>query len=279
MANPNSEKRAYLEPAPPSSSNPQPEPAHLAYPGSTSQEDPHASSSSRVPPAYSDLERGLNNNGGGSATAAYPPNAYPPASYQPPPMSPPPMSPPPMSSPPYDGPYHVQQPQQPSLRPSEPICLTLLNPRMVSSGFSMVMPESLHRLAPRPVDPAKWTLFMQELNDALRKAPGTITKEISDFWLVHVVTLGMAGHARNMLQSKAEGKAAVIVEKFNRAEFAAWGIRVHFDVVSMVDDGSGQSVVIVGQAGGRRGEERRQRRDDRRSTAPINTLELVIERA
>ncbi|KAJ2026809.1 hypothetical protein IWW57_002914, partial [Coemansia sp. S610] len=103
--------------------------------------------------------------------------------------------------------------------------------------------------------------------------------EISDFWLVHVVTLGMAGHARNMLQSKAEGRAAVVVEKYNRAEFAAWGIRVHFDVVAMADDGSGPSVVVVNQAHGRRGEERRQRREDRRAMGPTNTLELVIERA
>ncbi|KAJ2065301.1 hypothetical protein GGI17_000353 [Coemansia sp. S146] len=286
MTSTNSEKRGYLERTPPSASNSQPLPEHPDYLGSIGQEDVQASSSSGVPPAYTDMERGLNNGGGGPVASAYPPNSYSPNVYSPNPYPPTSYQSPPMNSPPYSTPYQLPQqpqqyqPQQPSLPLGEPICLTLLNPRMISSGFTMVMPDGLHRLAPRPVDPAKWTLFMQELNETLRKAPGTITQEVTDFWLVHVATLGIAGHARNMFQSRVEGKAAAIVERYNRAEFAAWGIRVHFDVVTVTDvDGSGPPVVVINQAGGRRREERRQRRDDRRSTANKNTLELVIERA
>ncbi|KAJ2879939.1 hypothetical protein H4R27_005019 [Coemansia aciculifera] len=292
MTNTNSEKRGYLEQAHPPTSNSQPLPEHPDYLGSIGQEDVQASSSSGVPPAYTDMERGFNN--GGPVGSAYPSNSYSPNAYSSNPYPPTSYQPPPMNSPPYNTPYQLPQqqqqsqqyqpqqyqPQQPSLALDEPICLTLLNPRMISSGFTAVMPDGLHRLAPRPVDPAKWTLFMQELNDTLRKAPGTITQEVTDFWLVHVATLGIAGHARNMFQSRVEGKAAAIVERYNRAEFAAWGIRVHFDVVAVTDvDGSGPSVVVINQAGRRRREERRQRRDDRRGAGNSNTLELVIERA
>ncbi|KAJ2247382.1 hypothetical protein GGI13_005065 [Coemansia sp. RSA 455] len=280
MTSANSEKRGYLEQTPPSTSDSRPLPEHPDYLGSISQDDVRASSSSGVPPAYTDMERGLN-NGGGPVASAYPPNTYSSSPY--PPMS---YQPPPTNSPSYNAPYQLPQqqpqypPQQPSLGLNEPICLTLLNPRMISSGFTMVMPDGVHRLAPRPVDPAKWTLFMQELNDTLRKAPGTIAQEVSDFWLVNLATLGMAGHARNMFQSRVEGKAAAIVEKYNRAEFATWGIRVHFDVITVTDvDGSGPSVVVVNQAGRHRREDRRQRRDDRRGAANGSTLELVIERA
>ncbi|KAJ2831008.1 hypothetical protein FBU31_002367 [Coemansia sp. 'formosensis'] len=294
MTNTNSEKRGYLEQtldrSSPPTSNSQPPPQHPDYFGNISQEDMQASSSSRVPPAYTDMERGFNNGGGGPVASMYPPNTYspntyPPASYQPPPMNSPPYSAP-YQPPPQQPPQQYQsqqyQSQQPSSPLDEPICLTLLNPRMISSGFTMVMPDGLHRLAPRPIDSTKWTMFMQELNDTLRKAPGTITHEVSGFWLVHIATLGIAGHARNMYQSRVEGKAAAIVEKYNRAEFASWGIRVHFEVVQIVDaaDGIGPSVIVVNQAGRRRREERRQRREDRRGNATQgSTLELVIERA
>ncbi|KAJ2745635.1 hypothetical protein GGI20_002018 [Coemansia sp. BCRC 34301] len=234
-----SEKREHLEPARESNSQ-APRADYFASVGRQEEESAQASSS-RVPPAYTDMDHGFNDTSGSSVVY-------------------------PLYSPPYNAPYQAPAPVD------EPIFLTLLNPRLISSGFTMSMPDGLHRLAPRAVDATKWTAFMQELNDVLHKAPGSVVQEISDFWLVHAVTLGLAWHARNMFQTRIEGKAAAVIERYNRAEFAAWGIRVHFDIVPVVD-------ATASSEAQRR--DRRQRRDDRRSsgTHANSTLELVIERA
>ncbi|KAJ2891975.1 hypothetical protein IWW38_003397, partial [Coemansia aciculifera] len=168
------EKREYLEPSEPSAPSQAERSDYLIdaesqvqrpdyLSGPDGQVDPMAASSSRVPPAYADADRGFNGYNELNSYSA-PPNTYsaPPTAY--------PLYPPPTSSPPYTLPY----PASPPVGPPEPIHLTLLNPRMVSSGFSMVMPDSLHQLAPRPVNSATWTAFMHELNDVLHKAPGTV---------------------------------------------------------------------------------------------------------
>ncbi|KAJ2003681.1 hypothetical protein GGI04_002882 [Coemansia thaxteri] len=154
---------------------------------------------------------------------------------------------------------------------------------MLSSGFSMVMPDRLHQLTRRPIEPSQWTSFMQELNDILRKSPGALAQGVTDFWLVNIATLGLAWTARNMYQSRVEGKATEAVERYNRAEFSAWGIRARFEVVPLCDVATNLSSAVASSRMSRH--DRRQMRRGQQgplgnsgATLQTSTLELVIER-
>ncbi|KAJ2317312.1 hypothetical protein IWW52_003193 [Coemansia sp. RSA 2704] len=137
----------------------------------------------------------------------------------------------------------------------KPIRLRLINPSRPQSGFSRATPERLHALARRPINTNKWTLFIEELNAALEKVPGSLANNVADFWVVSLVTLGMSAHARDMYADRQYNKVSEVVEKYNRAEFTEYGIH-GFD----------------------RRNERYERRQQARRPEAV-TLELVIERA
>ncbi|KAJ2359127.1 hypothetical protein GGF43_000293 [Coemansia sp. RSA 2618] len=163
-----------------------------------------------------------------------------------------------------------------SSSPPEPIYLPLINSLRPQNGFSQSIPERIHTLARRPIDSAKWTQFITELNETLRKVPGTLAKGATNFWLANVVTLGIAHRAGEMYKDKVFNNAMEVVEKYNRVEFAQFGIRAQLVVVkdeAVVEQGCGS------HAAHNRRYERRQHRRERRGEANEATLELVIDRA
>ncbi|KAJ2854900.1 hypothetical protein J3B02_002451 [Coemansia erecta] len=183
----------------------------------------------------------------------------------------------------YPMPYQQQQQQQqqptypspPAPLPVHtavpPIRLALLNPRKLSSGFSITQPSTLAQLASNPIDSATWTRFITEVNDTLHKAPGTLAKGVTNFWLVSLVTLGMSSHFREMYRSRVEAKAVDVLERYNQTVFASWGIRATFDIVPVGGQQMGYSQM----------EYMRRDRDNRRANQyedDTQALELVISR-
>lgn len=206
------------------------------------------------PPEYEAYQPTTNDQprGGGAAYTRPPPppansTPYPPpsTSYAPPPdrsyQSTPPIGssyqpgPPPVG--PSYGPPAGLPPQQAGAAANsyDPAFfrLYLLNPQDVSSGFSMSPPAAIRSLPQSDQAVATWTDFMRELNQVLSKFPGTVVREIAEFWLFNLVTLGMATHAQNMYKSKIKSRAARLIECYNRAQFANLGIRGHLDVVQV----------------------------------------------
>ncbi|KAJ1828779.1 hypothetical protein LPJ56_000878 [Coemansia sp. RSA 2599] len=171
--------------------------------------------------------------------------------------------------------YHYQNQYQPPTYPPPPpqptpaIRLALLNPRKLSSGFSQSQPSQLAQLATSPIDPTTWTNFITEINETLHKAPGTLLKGVTNFWLVNLVSLGMSSHLREMYRSRVEAKAVDVIERYNRTVFASWGIRASFDVVP-----------VGGVVGYNQLEYMRREREYRGSQYEDDTqaLELVISR-
>ncbi|KAJ2664843.1 hypothetical protein IW148_001888 [Coemansia sp. RSA 1199] len=53
-------------------------------------------------------------------------------------------------------------------------------------------------LSQRPVDAAKWTQFVQELNSILAKMPGSLINNVANFCIINMATLGMVSHVRDM---------------------------------------------------------------------------------
>ncbi|KAJ2495906.1 hypothetical protein GGH96_006171 [Coemansia sp. RSA 1972] len=294
-----SEKREYLEPAQPQSE----------------YQDP----------SYDDGERGLFSSNHGPSSSQqqqnrpqayqqqYPPNnvqqQYPPQNNQQqyPPQNNQQQYPPQyqqQSPPQYQEPYMQHQQQQynsyqnnlgyngpaPS---TEPIHLTLINPQRPNSGFSSAFPERLRALARSPIDHAKWSQFIQELNSVLAKAPGSVANGFADFWVVRLATLGTATHARNMYSDRVFNNAMELVEKYNQLVFVQSGLSARLKVVSDISSSSSSCSSNDGHknAHGRvqqrrenrreRREDRRERREERRGNYHGNeskSLELVIER-
>ncbi|KAJ2711271.1 hypothetical protein H4R23_006408, partial [Coemansia sp. Cherry 401B] len=168
--------------------------------------------------------------------------------------------------------------------PAGPIRLRLINPSRPQSGFSQAMPERLHALARRPIDRAKWSDFMKELNDTLAKAPGSFTNGLSKYWITQVATLGVSGLASNLYADRVLNQAMEVVEKYNRAEFAEYGIVAHLRPAKGGEGEGDDGSRACGGAQSRheirreRIQEKKREKEQRRSQG-IATLELVIERA
>ncbi|KAJ2826351.1 hypothetical protein IWW50_002404 [Coemansia erecta] len=163
-----------------------------------------------------------------------------------------------------------------SSSPPEPIYLPLINSLRPQNGFSQSIPKRIHTLARRPIDSAKWTQFITELNETLHKVPGTLVKGVTNCWLTNLVTLGIAHRAGEMYKDKVFNNAMEVVEKYNRVEFAQFGIRAQLVVVkdeAVVEQECGS------HAAHNRMYEKRQHRRERRGEANEATLELVIDRA
>ncbi|KAJ2237937.1 hypothetical protein H4R99_000658 [Coemansia sp. RSA 1722] len=200
------------------------------------------------------------------------------SSYMPPPQQQSPYMTPQQQQPPYMPPQHQQQSympppqqQQQNSHPIQPIRLALLNPRQLSSGFPLTQPSSLNHMCTTPISSNVWSGFITELNEVLHKAPGTLAKGVTNFWLVSLVSLGMSGHLREMYQSRVEGKATDIVERYNRTSFATLGIKAVFDVVPVAGGVQGQSANM------RRRREREHGSGQHEEETQV--LELVISRA
>ncbi|KAJ2719046.1 hypothetical protein GGI07_005454 [Coemansia sp. Benny D115] len=161
------------------------------------------------------------------------------------------------------------------------IRLYLLNPQQISSGFTTVMPPSLSALAQTAPDSSRWTAFISELNQALRRAPGALTTGVAGHWLINLVTLGMSSHGCEMHRSLVENKAAAILERYNRVEFAQWGIRAHFDVVPLATGGGSAYADHDAASGSNRqhGRHRQQRDSNHNPAEATRSLELVFVRA
>ncbi|KAJ2701053.1 hypothetical protein H4R19_005435 [Coemansia spiralis] len=54
----------------------------------------------------------------------------------------------------------------------------------------------------------------------------------ADFWLVSLVTLGLSRQACDRYEARVLDRAMELVERYNRAEFAAWGIVARLHVVA-----------------------------------------------
>ncbi|KAJ2828325.1 hypothetical protein IWW50_001441 [Coemansia erecta] len=158
--------------------------------------------------------------------------------------------------------------------PLAPIHLPLVNPQRILSGFSLAIPERMHALARHPIDASKWTQFVQELNDELRKAPGSLAKNVANFWLANLVTLGIASHAFDFFKDRVINHAMEVVEKHNRVEFARCGIHVQLVVIRGADDEAGSS-----SNGNQMRGEGSLESECRQGGAGISTLELVVTRA
>ncbi|KAJ2636500.1 hypothetical protein GGF40_002958 [Coemansia sp. RSA 1286] len=180
-----------------------------------------------------------------------------------------PYMPPQQQQSPYMPPPQQQQHSHP--HPIQPIRLALLNPRQLSSGFPLTQPSSLNHMCTTPISSNVWSGFITELNEVLHKAPGTLAKGVTNFWLVSLVSLGMSGHLREMYQSRVEGKATDIVERYNRTSFATLGIKAVFDVVPVAGGVQGQSANM------RRRREREHGSGQHEEETQV--LELVISRA
>ncbi|KAJ2212797.1 hypothetical protein IW140_005662 [Coemansia sp. RSA 1813] len=170
--------------------------------------------------------------------------------------------------------------------PPSSICLPLINPRSISSGFTITMPEGLYLLARRPnaINKDMWVEFIRKLNEQLEKSPGSITRGITDHWIIALATLGVAGMARDMIKSKVQSKAMELVECYNRAEFASWGIRVLLDVLDTDEKApvkyhSTHSIRRRFENRMNRRMERDERREERRASSSDDTLVLVISRS
>ncbi|KAJ2303626.1 hypothetical protein IWW55_002830 [Coemansia sp. RSA 2706] len=177
---------------------------------------------------------------------------------------------------------------EPSQAQSEqpPIRLRLINSSRPQSGFSRATPERLHALARRPINTNKWTLFIEELNAALEKVPGSLANNVADFWVVSLVTLGMSAHARDMYADRQYNKVSEVVEKYNRAEFTEYGIVARFEMTRHEHhdscEHSGNHSHCTHSDYAQHGFDRRNERYERRQQArrpEAVTLELVIERA
>ncbi|KAJ1830979.1 hypothetical protein LPJ70_006808, partial [Coemansia sp. RSA 2708] len=98
----------------------------------------------------------------------------------------------------YNQPFNQQQQQYPNYNVqgggnsnnAEPIRLPLINPMRPQSGFSQAMPERLRALTRRPIEQAKWSVFIEELNTQLKKTPGSLANGVSQYWITKVATLG-----------------------------------------------------------------------------------------
>ncbi|KAI8319646.1 hypothetical protein GQ54DRAFT_30454 [Martensiomyces pterosporus] len=248
-----------------------------------------------TPPSYTDSHESYYSASRSTGSPSQPPymttaaNPYPPAPpafqggsnsrYNPSPSAPAPQYPPPAGPPPAAA--FQAQPQQPGYalggsQQAEPVYIGLLNSQQISSGFSLAIPDSLRTLPTRqPFSGEQWTRFIRELNETLHRAPGTMTKGLTDFWLVRTATLGMATRATSMYQSHVENRATAVVESWNRMVFAPWGIHVTLEAIPMAE-----STVVHGPMS--RG--RRRRRDRRvakgKTVAGVDyesSLELVVE--
>ncbi|KAJ2403047.1 hypothetical protein GGI23_000266 [Coemansia sp. RSA 2559] len=169
--------------------------------------------------------------------------------------------------------------------PPSSISIPLINPKSISSGFTQSMPEGLYMLARRPntIKRDKWSEFIRQLNEQLAKSPGSVTQGITDHWIVNLVTLGVAGMTRDMYKSRVQTKSMELVECYNRAEFAEWGIRVLLDAIDTAGDHPPEDAAH--KAGGLHGgrgwrQDKHERRAERMGVSSSNvTLVLVISRS
>ncbi|KAJ2216937.1 hypothetical protein EV179_000972 [Coemansia sp. RSA 487] len=276
------------QPYPPTSyspSGPPPPPHGGGYPSSSSGGYPPASS-------YPSQQGGYPSQQGGYPPQQYQGDGYPPPSSGAPPSygvySPPGAPPQQQHQGMYLPPGTAPPPPPPAGGPPPPssIRLPLINPHSISSGFTISMPEGLYMLARRPnaINKDKWLEFIRQLNEQLTKSPGSLTQGITEHWVINLATLGVAGMARDMYKSRVQTKAMELVECYNRAEFASWGIRVLLDAL---DTNETASAVYHGDHSGRRRFEdrmdhrmkRSEQRAERRASSSNVTLVLVISRS
>ncbi|KAJ2655374.1 hypothetical protein IW148_006075 [Coemansia sp. RSA 1199] len=161
---------------------------------------------------------------------------------------------------------------------TEPIHLSLISPQRPNSGFSLAFPERLRTLARSPIDQAKWSQFIQELNSVLAKAPGSVANGFADFWIVRLATLGTATHARNMYSDRVFNNAMELVEKYNQLVFAQSGLAARLKVVSDMTSSNASCSSNDGHNDTHaRVQERRENLQERHYDNKSKSLELVIE--
>ncbi|KAJ2807365.1 hypothetical protein H4R21_000507 [Coemansia helicoidea] len=120
-------------------------------------------------------------------------------------------------------------------RGAEVVRIPPVNPGRVSSGFTQAVPGRLAQVSRRAIDPETWTRFIRELNAVVARVPSTLVSGAADFWLVSLVTLGMSRQGCDRYEAHVFNRAMALVECYNRAEFAAWGITVRLRVVPPPD--------------------------------------------
>ncbi|KAJ1950018.1 hypothetical protein EC988_004544, partial [Linderina pennispora] len=108
------------------------------------------------------------------------------------------------------------------------------------------------------------------LNAVLSKAPGTIAKEVTEFWLVRLCTLGTAGMSTKIYAKRIRQKAQNMVESWNRVDLAQMGLHARLS----------ESTV---EANAHHTDDLYYRRYGRQSQSPDNaltytSLELAVER-
>ncbi|KAJ1931339.1 hypothetical protein FBU59_006744 [Linderina macrospora] len=152
----------------------------------------------------------------------------------------------------------------------QPVRLSLLNPRNIPSGFTLAVPDALRVLSSRQFDAEQWTRFVRELNAVLSKAPGTIAKEVTDFWLVSLITLGAASTSTKIYAKRIRQKALETVERWNRVDLAQMGLHVRLNETTVATHEEN-----VGDSHYRRHGKRFNEPD---STSASVSLELVVDR-